>query len=175
MRGTRLLLLLSIMLFPARTVTSFTRVACSSYTKKIGMVRHNRSTKMSISTMNVIPQVSKEDMIALAQRVKEINDLNGMESVKKANFVPFRFDGLTYGYTSRSFANLLGGFPDVFTYDDNHEESMIKLTPSVLKLNLLDRSMAVGKVTAALRDQKIITGELIDSNSIFLYVSIRQI
>ena len=35
---------------------------------------------------------------------------------------------------------------------------MLQLAPSVYKMNLIDRSAAVGKVTAALKELKMITG-----------------
>ena len=159
---------LSMMLLSARTVTCFTRVICSSYTKKVATINHQRSRIASLSSLNGVPKVSKGDMIALAERVKEINDLSGIESVEKANFVHFNFDGLTYGYVSHKFASMLKNFDDVFEYKEVADGGTIQLTAAVLKLNLMDRSIAVGKATAALKEQKIITGLHINSPSCIL-------
>ena len=101
--------------------------------------------------------VSREAMSALAQRVKEVNDLNGIGNIQKADFIPFKFGSMTYGYLSRDFANLLGSYTDTFQFN----KAVIQLAPSICEMNLIDRSAAVGKVTADLKAQKIITGPLI--------------
>ena len=147
------------MLSATRTITSFMRNACSSHLKRVAInVRNSRSTTTFLSMADGKVHVSKEAMIALAERVREVNDLNGMESVKKADFIPFKFNGTTYGYTSRHFANLLGSFTDTFIFDDVAGAGLIQLAPAIHQLNLVDRSAAVAKVTAALREQKVITG-----------------
>ena len=100
-----MLAIFSVMLLVSRisTTTSF---KCSRFSHANKIIRER--SFMSAAGESI--PLSKDVMIALAQRVKEVNDMNGIESIQKADFVPFKFDGLTYGYTSRSFANILGAY-----------------------------------------------------------------
>ena len=152
-------LLLSMILVTTRTITSFTKNVYSSYPKRVAKITFDgRSNAAFMSATDDRVHVSKEAMSALAQRVKEVNDLNGMENIQKADFIPFNFGRMTYGYLSRDFANLLGNYTDTFQFNENAGTAVIQLASSICEMNLIDRSAAVGKVTADLKAQKIITG-----------------
>ena len=155
--GSRLLL--SMILVTTRTITSFTRNVHSSYPKRVAKITFDgRSNAAFMSATDDRVHVSKEAMIALAQRVKEVNDLNGIGNIQKADFIPFKFGSMTYGYLSQDFANLLGNYTDTFQFNENAGTAVIQLASSICEMNLIDRSAAVGKVTADLKVQKIITG-----------------
>ena len=154
-------LLVTMILVTPRTITSFTRNVCSSHPKRVAKITADgRSKAAFMSATDDRVHVSREAMSALAQRVKEVNDLNGIENIQKADFIPFKFGGMTYGYLSRDFANLLGSYTDTFQFNEKAGAAVIQLAPSICEMNLIDRSAAVGKVTADLKAQKIITGSL---------------
>lgn len=103
-------------------------------------------------------RLSSDIVDALMQRVHENNDMSRIHSFEKT-FIPFIFESTTYGYVSDSFAELLKKFPETFelTAEENIS-GCLRLAADVAKMNLIDRSAAVGKVTEELKRQKIITG-----------------
>lgn len=104
--------------------------------------------------------LSGDIMDTLMERVRENNDISIIDSFEKS-FIPFMLDSVTYGYISHSFAELLKRFPDTFQVTSGANNSgSLQLVPDVVKMNLLDRSAAVGRVTEELKKQKIITGRI---------------
>lgn len=110
-------------------------------------------------------KLSSDTMASLKKRVLEINDMSGVDDVRKA-FLPFNINGVTYGYVSQTFAYHLQNHPQIFhliSKGDGHD--VIALTPALERMSLEYRSEVVGKVTKELARNGLITGmtDLTDS------------
>ena len=135
---------------------------------QMSLTTTSSSSNNSGSTMRLL---SKEVMYQLLQRVKENNAINDLANTSK--FIPFLFNGVTYGYVNSQFVNTLSTFKDTFTTDHR----VLRLVPSLERGSMQDRTKSVASVTTSLRDMGIIKGwrdELLpvvssyDSEPIFL-------
>lgn len=165
MKYLNIVLLSLSMLSISRVTYSFKRLLTSS----VKIAGQNSQQKISngrcSSTKIWSAHLSNDIMTSLRQRVQEVNDMSGINSVQ-TSFMPFIFNGATYGYVSLNFADQLANYPETFTILKKSDDSrVIELTPELCKMNLVDRSAAVGKVTEDLRKQKIITGWFISERA----------
>jgi hypothetical protein len=98
-------------------------------------------------------------MNTLLQRVRENNDLGGRDLQK--SFVPFKFEGDTFGYVSKQLAEDLGAQKygnGVFELSGSPELPALTFTSQLHSATMEERTAAVGKVTAELREHAVVKG-----------------